>query len=636
MDSITAASAWRSPDLAADANASRRTLRTSGRLSFASVASRAASVWDRTLTFGALLLWGSALAAQPAPIPSPAPEAPAPWHFEDVAERAGLTQAQRSGGPEQRYIVDVKAIGAALFDLDHDGLLDVFLTSGSTVERHRTGEPGFGCHLYRNLGGLRFEPVALEVPAFGWASGVAAADIDGDGWDDLLITGYGQIRLLRNREGRLEDVTARSGIDGTGWSTSAAFADLDGDDDLDVYIARYLQFDFASPPRHGLPGWSCLYRGVAIPCGPRGFPATPDGVYFNRGDGTFEPAGEKWGLGSPAPQFGLGVLIADLVGDHRPDIFVANDASPNFLFENHGDRFEEIAFVAGVAYNENGEEQACMGVDAADLDGNGHLDLVVTNFEQESNNVFLNDGHGAFFDRPEHVGFGSVSREALSWGVGLRDFDGDGVVDVFVANGHVYREADGDSKSPGYAQRDHLFVGRREGEAVRFDERGSELGIRAKTVSRAAAFGDLDNDGDVDILVAHLNAPPSLYENHSPPQFRRVAITLEQPGANRQALGARLVISVGDWRGLYEVRRQSSFQSSSDPRIHVGLGTRTIAGTIGVRWPNGAEETFALPTGVADLRLVRGMGTRVEREAGADSLSPPVESRPKGGAGSRN
>lgn len=557
------------------------------------------------------------------------PAIPEPWRFEDVGAESGLDVAQRSGDPEQRYIVDVKSIGAALLDVDRDGLLDVFLTSGSTVDRQRNGEAGFGCHLFRNLGQLRFAEVDLEVPAFGWASGAASADVNGDGWDDLLVTCYGQDRLLINRAGKLEDVTKDCGIAGDGWSTSASFADLDGDGDLDVYVARYLAFDFDNPPHHGLPGWSCLYRGLPIPCGPRGFTPTADRVFANRGDGTFEDVALAWGFGSASPQFGLGVLIADLVGDHRPDVFVANDASPNFLFENRGDRFAEIAFVAGVAYNENGEEQACMGIDSADLDANGHLDLVVTNFEQEMNNAFLNNGAGVFFDRPEHVGIGVASRDALSWGVGLRDFDGDGVVDLFVANGHVYREADRDSKSLGYAQRDHLFVGRREGKRVRFVESGERLGIREKHVSRAAAFGDLDNDGDLDILVAHLNSPPSLYVNHAPAEFRRVTLELEQPGPNRQAIGARLEVAVGDWRDVYEVRRQSSFQSSHDVRIIIGLGDRRDAGTIRVRWPDGAWEGFELPGEVTRLKLTRGAGQQsLGEEPKAGSGNPGVTTRP--------
>ncbi|MEM7166675.1 MAG: CRTAC1 family protein [Planctomycetota bacterium] len=572
----------------------------------------------------------------------------AAWHFEPRQGAAtGIAFAQRSGTPEQRYIVDVKSTGVALLDFDRDGLLDLFFTAGSTVDRHRNGEPGFGCRLFRNTGDLRFVDVtaAAGIPALGWASAVAAADWDGDGWDDLLVTCVGTDRLLRNDEGRFDGNAPA--LSGSGWSAGAAFADLDLDGDLDIYITGYLQFDFTNPPVHGAPGWSCTYRGVPIACGPRGFPPQADRV-FRQDGGEFTDVSSSWGFASTPPQFGLGVLIADLHGDPRPEVFVANDASPNFLFTNsntpddRGPSWQDNGFLAGVAYNEDGEEQAGMGVDAADVDNDGDLDVFVTNFEEEKNNLYVNQGNGTFVDRTDHYGLGAAGRPYLSWGTAFRDFDNDGYLDLFVANGHVYPEADADAKSPGYAQRDHLFVGTPREAGFRFVERGSELGMTPKGVGRGAAFGDLDNDGDVDIVVCNLNAQPLLYVNHAPTSHRSLQLTLEQPGANRQAIGARVTVRCGDLQRTLEVRRNDSFQASSAARLHVGLGTTQVAGTVEVRWPGGDTEHFTTPAGGGAVTLVRGSGSREPMNAAATSAAttaPQPERSPSdadAGAGTRS
>ncbi|MFN0057250.1 MAG: CRTAC1 family protein [Planctomycetota bacterium] len=551
------------------------------------------------------------------------------WRFEDVGAATGLDFVQRSGTAEQRYIVDVKSTGVALLDFDGDGLLDVFLSAGSSIERHLKREPGYGCRLYRNLGELRFEDVtsAAQIPSdFGWVCGAAAADIDGDGRDDLLVTCIGPDRLLRNVGGRFEEITARAGLGDSGWNTSAAFADLDLDGDLDLYVCGYVQFDFANPPEHGK-GFSCLWKDLTVVCGPRGFKAEPDRVYRNRGDGTFDDVSAAWGFDSVPAQFGLGVIIGDFAGDSLPDVYVANDSSPSFLFVHRGDRFEEIGYVAGVSVSEDGQEQAGMGVDSADIDGDRRMDLVKTNFEGERNNLYFNHANESFFDAADQSGFGPPGQDFLGWGVGVRDFNNDGVLDIFVANGHVYPQADEVRGVMGYPQRNQLFVGqatvsgRQKPANARFLEQGEKLGFTQKHVSRAAAFGDLDNDGDIDIIETHINGRPSLYENHAPVHHKSLTLQLSQPGLNPQALGARVEVSIGDVKRTYEVRRNASFQASNDARLHVGLGVQPPAGAVEVVWPDGGRERFATVEGGGLQMLSRGAGVVLAPPAGKTRLA---------------
>ena len=554
---------------------------------------------------------------QPSTAPPPASQSSF-LGFREISEEAGLTKPQRGGEDPPRTILDVKSIGLATFDFDQDGRLDLFLTAGSTLERFNRGDAGFPCRLYRNLGDLRFEEVIDRggLPEFRWANGVAAGDLDGDGRDDLIVTGLGKDRVfLRRDEGFQEVVDA--GLSQEGWSTSAALADLDLDGDLDLYIARYLEIDPVNPPIDG-DGRSCLWENQGVICGPRGLPPTADSVYAGNGDGTFRDVTAEWGFDQGRPGYGLAVVIADLIGDRAPEIFVANDSSPNFLWSRDGNRWRDIGFVSGVSVDLDGEEQAGMGADVGDLDGDGRLDLAVTNFEQENENLYRGTASGSFFDRAEAWGISRASRPTLSWGIGIEDFDLDGQLDLFVANGHVYPESDLVSSSPGYAQRDQFY--RRvspPGKQPRFQEQGKEWGITEKTISRGALFADLDDDGDVDIVVSHLNGAPALYENLGASDASSLQIRLEQPDSkNRDAIGAIVSVQYGTWRFVESVQRQSSFLSSNDPRITRGIppSLATVAGEVTVRWPEGAEEKFSLPAGGGPITLVRGTGVAVPSE----------------------
>jgi hypothetical protein len=537
--------------------------------------------------------------------------------FVDVAEAAGVVAVVRSGTPEQRYIPEVKSLGVAVFDYDGDGRQDVLLTGGSTLERVAKGEPGFGCVLYRNVtppgGPLKFEDAtaAAKLPPTAWANGPCVADYDGDGDLDVFVTGFRDARLWRNRgDGTFEDATAAARIDVRGWSSGAAFGDLDGDGDLDLYVARYLRFDLADPPRHGA-RFTCLWKNREVLCGPRGMPAEPDVVLRNDGDGGFTDVTQAWGFAAAPPQYGLGVLIDDFDGDGRADVFVANDSSPSHLwFQREAAKFVEDGFGAGIAYAEDGGETAGMGVDAADVNGDGLPDVVVTNFEAQPNSLFVSTPTGTRLESSRAYGIALPSLPDLAWGCGFEDFDLDGDLDLFTSNGHVYPQAAEPGLSDGgYAQACRLML--RDG--ARFKDAGASWGAAFaahRRVGRGAAFGDLDQDGDVDVVVVNLNDRASMFENRGPATRGHLGVRLAGVGANREALGARVRATTPDGRTVERtVRRSRSFQSSSDATLRFGLGGAAEA-TVDVVWPDGAREAFGLRAGGAAHVLERGKGSR--------------------------
>ncbi len=525
---------------------------------------------------------------------------PAAWTFTEEGAGAGLAGIVRSGTERQEYIVEVKGLGVAVVDADRDGRPDLFFSGGSSVERAVKGEPGFGCQLWRNEtppgGKLAFRDVtaASGVPAGTWSSGPAVADADGDGDPDILVTGFRRVMLLRNRgDGTFEERAAEAGLRSDRWTTGAAFGDLDGDGDLDLYVAAYLRFDLANPPVHGR-GLSCLWKGRPVMCGPRGLPAEPDHVFRNDGGGRFTDVTEAWGFAAAPPSYGLGVLISDLDADGRNDVFVANDSCPNFFFRNlGGDRFEECAFDFGLAYSADGAERAGMGVDAADLNGDGFPDIAVTNFSNESNSLFLSRGAGRYIESSSALGIAIPSWANLGWGIGFRDFDRDGRLDLFVSNGHVFPDADRPGTGTSWRQRNQVFRGTAEGRFQDVTDRLGE-GLAGAHVGRGAAFGDLDNDGDTDVVVVNLNDRPSLLVNHAPADTAFAGLELRQDGPNPEAIGARATLITGAGRLTLEVRRNHSFQASSDPRLLFGLG-REAPVALDVRWPDGVAESFPAP-----------------------------------------
>jgi hypothetical protein len=513
----------------------------------------------------------------------------------DVAEQAGVTLLNVSGGLSKDYIVEVNGNGAAFFDFDNDDDMDLLLVNGSTLDMFRQGGSPMVA-LYENDGRGAFTDVKAGsgLDSTGWGMGTCVADYDNDGFQDLYVTAYGPNVLFRNNgDGTFGDVTATAGVGDMRWGSNCAFGDYDRDGHVDLYVANYVAFDDEQVPKRG-EGSSCRYMGIAAACGPVGLPPEPDALYRNNGDGTFSDVTEAAGVHGPA-YYGLGVVFADLNDDGWPDIYVANDSEPNLLYLNNGDgTFSEDGLVAGVALSATGREQAGMGVDAGDYDGNGRLDLIVTHFSEDYTTLYDNSDAGYFSDVSSVTGIGPPTLRYLGWGVGFVDVDNDGLLDVFVANGHVVPEVDQQGLATTYLQRSQLFQnqGNKRFRDVT-DEVGGGLLIEKST--RGAAFGDYDNDGDIDVLLINLNDRPTLLRNDTPGDHHWITLKLAGSESNRDGIGAKVTIEAGGRTQIAEVRSGSSYLSHNDMRVHFGLGDADRVEGLEIRWPSGLVDTVDAP-----------------------------------------
>lgn len=507
-----------------------------------------------------------------------------PW-FEDVTAESGLDFVHTSGHDEVHYMPEIMAGGAALFDMDNDGDLDAYLVQSGYLIAQGPPSPGNG--LYRNLGDGRFEDISGEsgdAAHTGYGMGVATGDVDGDGRVDLYITNVGADVLLRNLgDGRFEDITQQAGLGNTAWGAGAVFFDMDRDGDLDLFVSTYLRWspaleiDCYSPN-----GWQVF-------CSPQSYNAPlPDVLYRNEGDGTFTDISYRSRV-AERPGNGLGVISADFDGDGWPDLFVANDGMPDHLWMNlrDGSMVEDGAFV-GCAVDQEGQPKAGMGVSVADFDDDGDPDLLVCNLRKESDSLYLNDG-GLFSDVTAAYGLASISEPFTRFGMGWVDFDHDGRLDLYQANGRVTRHSTPLSPTDPHAEPNLLFRGVDGGFSEVQPRGGTALPIIA--TSRAAAFGDLDNDGAVDILVANLDGPPHLLRNVVPQRGEWIMFSvLNAQGA--PAIGARLSARIGERTVTREVRTASSYFAANDPRLHFGLATAVEVSDVKVRWPDGSEQDF--------------------------------------------
>ncbi|MHC4102924.1 MAG: CRTAC1 family protein [Planctomycetota bacterium] len=503
-------------------------------------------------------------------------------------ERTGLDIVMTCGATPSTQILEVDGGGLGLIDYDGDGDLDVFVANGATMD---DPEHGPGSRLYENQGGLRFRDVTAEVGISlrRWAMGVAVGDYDGDGWEDIYVTCYGPNVLLRNEGGRFADVTDLAGVGDPRWATSSAFGDLDGDGDLDLYVVNYLRFDIADPPRLS------RFKGVQVMGGPHGLPTQHDVLYENLGDGTFRDVTSAAGCLPARAGYGLGVVILDFDGDGRQDIFVGNDSMANLFFRNLGEmQFEEVGGISGLAANADGGEQATMGIAVADVDGNGYADLFTTNFSSDTNTLQLNLDGRFFDDRTMQYGLGMISRPFLGWSCGFFDFDLDGDEDLLIVNGHVYPQATMESMDSPYRQPPLLFerVGAR---FARVADRRAGAFLAEAGHGRAAAFGDLDGDGDVDVVTGDLNGPIRVLRNDCP-DGTWLIVELRDPaaplGAGGGGLGGRVEVvcqGVTQRRWLYS----GGYQSSSAAQAGFGLPAGAAAASVRITWPDGREQRLA-------------------------------------------
>ncbi len=530
--------------------------------------------------------------------------------FEDVTQKAGINFVSPSA-PDKKYIVESMNGGVAFFDYDNDGLLDIYIISSYTVADALANRPRPHAVLYHNRGDGTFEDVAEKagVADPGWAQGVSVADYDNDGFDDLYVTCFGPNKLYHNRgNGTFEDVTEKAGVGDPRYSMGSAWGDYDRDGYLDLFVANYVDFKLDDLPEFGK-GKLCQYRGVPVQCGPRGMPGAGDALFHNNGDGTFTDVSKKAKVDDPSGNYGLSATWTDFDDDGWPDLIVANDATPNYAYRNnHDGTFTEEGMLLGMALDENGKEHANMGISLGDYDRDGRLDLIFTNFSDEYNMIFHKNADGTFTDVSRQTKTADVCMPFVGWGVKFFDFDNDGWLDLFIANGHVYPQVEGAYPGGMYRQRKLFFKNMRDGT---FAEIAAQVGkaLMEPRAGRGAAFGDYDEDGDIDIIVNQLDGPPMLLRNEGGSQAGHwISLKLVGTKSNRNAVGAKAKLKVGDMTMVDEVRSSDSYLSHSDWRLHFGLGAATTVDEIAIQWPSGASETFKNIPANRVVKIVEGKG----------------------------
>jgi hypothetical protein len=518
--------------------------------------------------------------------------------FADITMEAGLKKFHhRSGTPEKSTIVDAPGSGVALLDYDNDGWLDIYLLNGSTMEAVKGKEPAPRAMLFHNKHDGTFTDVTEKAGVANerWGFGVAVGDYDNDGWPDIYVANYGKNRLYHNNHnGTFTDVAEKAGVALGGWSTGPTWGDYDHDGLLDLFVPGYLKVDLNHPPiagKGGIPLGACQFRGLDVFCGPKGLPGEGDHLFHNNGDGTFTDVSVKAGVSDKYGSYGFASAFVDVDDDGWLDIVVANDSTPNFFYRNrHDGTFEDLSYMSGFAVSGEGREQASMGIAVGDYNRDGRLDFYLTNFSDDYNTLYRNDGDTSFSDVSYEAGLGSPTIPFLGWGTGFLDFDNDGLLDLFVGNGHVYPTIDKQDWGTTYAQRPQLF---RNLDGKKFQEfpPASGSGLAAVIPARGAAFGDIFNNGRIDVVLNNIDTTPTLLRNVVKNDNHWIELELTGgPQSARDAIGAKVFLTAGGIRQRADVFSGGSYGSSSDQRVHFGLEAATKLDKLEIYWPSGTKQ----------------------------------------------
>ena len=550
-------------------------------------------------------------------------DANAPVVFEDVTARTALASFKhRSGSGAKDYIVETTSASVAIFDYDNDGLPDIYLLNGSTIPAMQGKEKPPRAALYRNLGNWKFEDVTART---GLANerlgmGLAVGDYDNDGRPDIYVSNFGVSRLYHNNnDGTFTDVAEKLGVARRGWSTGASFGDYDGDGRLDLFVPGYLEFDLNNlPPNPSNAGKAggvgqnfCEFRGVPVMCGPRGLKGESDTLYHQKPDGTFEDASVKTGTNDSQRYYGFSSVFVHVNEDDLLDLLVVNDSTPKQLYINKGDgTFEEVGYPSGIALNENGREQAGMGLAVGDYDNDSRVDFYITNFSDDTNTLYHNDGEANFTDVTFQAGHGEVTMPFLGWGTSFLDFDNDGWKDVLVVNGHVYPVVDKYQWGTSYAQQALLFRNLRNGRFERVAAAPAS-GLALAIPARGLAVGDLDGDGQMDAVINNIDATPTVLRNVTKPAGHYIALRLVGDTAKKSpkdATGAIAYVTTGEIRQRQDVISGASYASQNDQRLHFGIGAATKIDKLEIKWPGGATETININGCDKVFTIVEGKG----------------------------
>jgi hypothetical protein len=590
------------------------------------------------------LLAGAALAQTPAPPSAPAQQsgmstgaahAPvkdalsrpitaggfadgAPVIFSDITHAAGLDKFRhKSGTPAKSTILETPGSGVALLDYDNDGWLDIYLVNGSTFPALKGKESPPRAMLFHNNHDGTFTDVTDKAGVANerWGFGAVVGDYDNDGWPDIYVSNFGKNRLYHNNhDGTFTDVAEKAGVTLGGWSTGATWGDYDHDGFLDLFVPGYVKFDPENPPiagKGGIPPGFCQFRGLTVMCGPRGLRGETDHLFHNNRDGTFTDVSVRAGVSDPSGYYGLASVFVDVDDDGWLDLLVANDSVPKYLYRNkHDGTFEDISYISGFALNDEGREQAAMGIAVGDYNRDGKVDFCITNFSDDYNTLYRNDGDASFTDVSYAAGIATPTIPFLGWGTGFLDYDNDGLLDLFFANGHVYPGVDQQDWGTTWAQRPLLF---RNLNGSKFAEVAPATGSGLAIVvpARGAAFGDLFNDGHIDVVLNVMDSTPLLLRNEVRNSNHWLTLKLiGGPKSPRDAIGAKVFVTTGAIRQREDVFSGGSYASSSDQRLHFGLGSATSVDKVEILWPDGAKEEIEIKTRAIDriVTVVEGKG----------------------------